>query len=81
MVYPALVALVAATSATLVTAQPSVLTFGPSAFTAPGAYPTSAYKHYFNNPTQTASQVQPVISDPVTVRSESSLRLNCPALF
>ncbi|KAI5119769.1 hypothetical protein M0805_009240 [Coniferiporia weirii] len=42
------------------------LTLGPSAFTAPGAFPTSIYSHYYNNPTQTSAQVQPVISDPVT---------------
>ncbi|KAH9858229.1 sphingomyelin phosphodiesterase [Lenzites betulinus] len=39
---------------------------GPSAFTAPGAFPTSAYKHYYNSPTATSAQPQPVISDPVT---------------
>ncbi|PIL31549.1 hypothetical protein GSI_06251 [Ganoderma sinense ZZ0214-1] len=39
---------------------------GPSAFTAPGAFPTSLYKHYYNNPTATSAQPQPVISDPVT---------------
>lgn len=39
----------------------------PSTFTAPGEFPTSAFSKYFNNPTQTASQVQPVISDPVSV--------------
>lgn len=42
---------------------------GPPTFTAPGAFPTSVYKHYFNNPTQTFEQVQPVITDPVTVRT------------
>ena len=41
--------------------------FGPSAFTAPGAFPTSLYKHYYNNPTATSAQPQPVISDLVTV--------------
>jgi sphingomyelin phosphodiesterase len=40
-------------------------TFGPSAFTAPGAFPTSVYSRYYNNPTATSAQVQPVISDPV----------------
>lgn len=44
------------------------LSFGPSTFTAPGAFPTSAYSHYFNSPTATSAQVQPVISDPVLVR-------------
>ncbi|RDX52009.1 sphingomyelin phosphodiesterase [Lentinus brumalis] len=40
--------------------------FGPSAFTAPGAFPTSLYRHYYNSPTATSAQPQPVISDPVT---------------
>jgi len=39
----------------------------PSTFTAPGAFPTSVYQKYFNSPTATSAQVQPVISDPVTV--------------
>jgi hypothetical protein len=45
----------------------AALTFGPSTFTAPGAFPTSLYQHYYNSPTATSAQVQPVISDPVTV--------------
>lgn len=41
----------------------------PSAFTAPGAFPTSMFTKYYNDPKQTASQVQPIIKDPVeTVR-------------
>lgn len=43
----------------------------PSTFTAPGAFPTSVYEKYFNSPTATSAQVQPVISDPVTVASHS----------
>ncbi|KAJ6467127.1 Metallo-dependent phosphatase-like protein [Mycena vulgaris] len=39
---------------------------GPPTFTAPGAFPTSIFGSYYNDPTQTSSQVQPVISDPVT---------------
>jgi sphingomyelin phosphodiesterase len=39
----------------------------PSTFTAPGAFPTSLYSSYYNNPTATASEPQPVISDPVLV--------------
>ncbi|KAJ8084601.1 hypothetical protein PM082_003374 [Marasmius tenuissimus] len=38
----------------------------PSTFTAPGAFPTSVYTKYYNNPTATDAQVQPVISDPVS---------------
>ena len=45
----------------------SSLTYGPSTFTAPGTFPTSLYEHYYNSPTATSAQVQPVISDPVTV--------------
>ena len=39
----------------------------PSAYTVPGAFPTSLYSKYYNNPTATTAQPQPVISDPVTV--------------
>ncbi|EJC98599.1 uncharacterized protein FOMMEDRAFT_161417 [Fomitiporia mediterranea MF3/22] len=42
------------------------ITLGPSSFAAPGVFPTSVYKQYYNDPTQTSEQVQPVISDPVT---------------
>ncbi|GJJ12646.1 hypothetical protein Clacol_006890 [Clathrus columnatus] len=41
------------------------LPLGPSAFTAPGTFPSSVFSHYFNNPTATSAQPQPVISDPV----------------
>ncbi|KAF8836600.1 sphingomyelin phosphodiesterase [Paxillus ammoniavirescens] len=37
-----------------------------SAYTAPGEFPTSVYESYWNDPTATAAQPQPVISDPVT---------------
>ncbi|RPD64995.1 sphingomyelin phosphodiesterase [Lentinus tigrinus ALCF2SS1-6] len=51
----------------LASAEPvSAEVFGPSAFAAPGAFPTSVYKHYYNSPTATSAQPQPVISDPVT---------------
>ncbi len=40
---------------------------GPSAFAAPYAFPTSAYKHYYNSPTAASAQPQPIISDPVSV--------------
>lgn len=43
----------------------------PSAFTAPGVFPTTLYSSYYNDPTQTSAQVQPVISDPVLVSSIS----------
>lgn len=38
----------------------------PSTYTVPGAFPTSLYSSYYNNPTATSAQAQPVISDPVT---------------
>ncbi|KAI9062952.1 sphingomyelin phosphodiesterase [Trametes sanguinea] len=38
---------------------------GPSSFAAPATFPTSLYKHYYNSPTATSAQPQPVISDPV----------------
>lgn len=34
-----------------------------STFTAPGKFPTSLYSKYYNSPTQTSAQVQPVITD------------------
>ncbi|KAI6008598.1 sphingomyelin phosphodiesterase [Pisolithus marmoratus] len=37
-----------------------------SAYTAPGTFPTSVYKLYWNDPTGTSAQPQPVISDPAT---------------
>ncbi|KAJ7269242.1 sphingomyelin phosphodiesterase [Mycena haematopus] len=36
-----------------------------SAFTAAGVFPTSIFTKYYNNPTQTFSQAQPIIKDPV----------------
>ena len=53
-------AVVLASAATLVSGQ-------QSAYVAPGAFPTSLYPKYYNNPTATSEQPQPVISDPVTV--------------
>ena len=49
------------------------MSLGPSSFAVPGIFPTSVYKHYFNNPTATSAQPQPVITDPVTVRSNSTV--------
>ena len=49
--------------------------FGPSAYTAPGAFPTSVYKHYYNSPTATSAQPQPVIYDPVSVSTSTVRRL------
>ncbi|KAH0828939.1 sphingomyelin phosphodiesterase [Lanmaoa asiatica] len=60
--FPASFALLALASTKCVTANDAIL----SAYTAPGAFPTSAYASYWNNPTATSVQPQPVISDPVT---------------
>ncbi|KAF8434333.1 sphingomyelin phosphodiesterase [Boletus edulis BED1] len=38
----------------------------PTAYTAPGTFPTSVYGEYWNDPTATSAQPQPVITDPVT---------------
>lgn len=46
---------------------------GPSAYTVPGAFPTSLYQSYYNDPTATSAEPQPVISDPVTVSIQSIL--------
>jgi sphingomyelin phosphodiesterase len=45
----------------------------PSTVTVPAAFPTSLYKSYYNDPTATTAQVQPIISDPITVRSLAQL--------
>ncbi|KAJ7762416.1 Metallo-dependent phosphatase [Mycena maculata] len=50
----------------------------PSAFTVPGAFPTAAFQKYYNNPTQTASQVQPIIEDPVETGVTYKLDLTSP---
>ncbi|KAJ7361161.1 sphingomyelin phosphodiesterase [Mycena albidolilacea] len=50
----------------------------PSAFTAPGAFPTSMFTKYYNDPKQTASQVQPVIKDPVETGVVYPLSLTSP---
>ncbi|KAI9511896.1 Metallo-dependent phosphatase-like protein [Russula earlei] len=41
------------------------LSYGPSSYAPPGAFPTSLYDSYYNDPTATSAQPQPVISDPV----------------
>ncbi|KAJ7455920.1 Metallo-dependent phosphatase [Mycena galericulata] len=53
----------------------------PSAFTVPGAFPTAAFpkgQKYYNNPTQTASQVQPIIQDPIETDVTYKLELTSP---
>ena len=34
-------------------------------YTAPGTFPTSLFASYYNNPTATSEQPQPVVTDPV----------------
>lgn len=50
-------------------------TLGPSVFTAPRAFPTSLYRSYYNDPTATTAQPQPIITDPVSVSFISDLPL------
>ncbi|KAG1723693.1 sphingomyelin phosphodiesterase [Suillus lakei] len=50
----------------LAAADTSTTNTVPSVYAVPGAFPTSLYSHYYNNPTATSAQPQPVISDPVT---------------
>ena len=64
--------------ATSLQSPASTLTFGPSSFVAPGVFPTTVYDHYYNDPTATTAQPQPIITDPVTV---STLSVNQPNLF
>ncbi|KAI0937249.1 hypothetical protein AcV5_005199 [Taiwanofungus camphoratus] len=50
-----------------VTSQSSSISgLGPSAYTAPGTFPTSVYEAYYNDPTATTAEPQPVITDPIT---------------
>lgn len=49
---------------------------GPTAFTAPGRFPVSLFQHYFNSPTATTAQPQPVITDPITVRKLQSRQIH-----
>ncbi|KAG9316863.1 sphingomyelin phosphodiesterase [Chiua virens] len=66
MLFSSLVALVAC--GTAVAASESDVP--PSAYTAPGTFPTSVYGTFWNDPIATSAQPQPVITDPVTVRNK-----------
>lgn len=48
-----------------------------SVYTASGAFPTSLYASYYNDPTATTAEPQPVVSDPVTVSVNFVLRDTC----
>lgn len=48
------------------------LSYGPSTFAPTGAFPTQWYNSYYNDPTATTAQPQPVISDPVLVSTHIS---------
>lgn len=48
-------------------ASAASLSYGPSSYAPPGAFPTQWYDSYYNDPTATTAQPQPVISDPVLV--------------
>ncbi|KDQ63152.1 hypothetical protein JAAARDRAFT_188759 [Jaapia argillacea MUCL 33604] len=61
--------LLAMVSAAIASGASSSAGIQPGTFTAQGAFPTSLYTNYYNNPTATVSQVQPVISDPVTQKT------------
>ncbi|KAG1890807.1 sphingomyelin phosphodiesterase [Suillus subluteus] len=50
----------------LAAADSSTASTVPSSYAVAGAFPTSLYSQYYNNPTATSAQPQPVISDPVT---------------
>ncbi|KAF8553428.1 sphingomyelin phosphodiesterase [Imleria badia] len=62
LTFQASFALLALASVSGVTVTDAIL----SAYTAPGGFPTSVYATYWNNPTSTSAQPQPVILDPVT---------------
>ncbi|KZT73118.1 Metallo-dependent phosphatase [Daedalea quercina L-15889] len=63
MVARALDLVIAAASLSRVVGLPNGL---QSAYTAAGAFPTSLYASYYNDPTATTAEPQPVVSDPVT---------------
>nr|GAT46312.1 SER THR protein phosphatase family protein [Mycena chlorophos] len=56
----------------------SANSFATSLYTAAGRFPTTLFTKYYNNPTQTASQVQPVIEDPVETGLVYPLSLTDP---
>ncbi|KAJ7603124.1 Metallo-dependent phosphatase-like protein [Roridomyces roridus] len=64
-------------------AQSTTTTAGSllSVFTVPGSFPTGAFtqgQSFYNDPTQTASQIQPVVVDPVETGVTYKLELTSP---
>lgn len=51
----------------LVAAQSTAASPPPLAYAVPGVFPTSVYGAYYNDPTATTAEPQPIITDPVTV--------------
>ena len=58
-------------------ASAASLSYGPSSYAPTGAFPPQWYDSYYNDPTATTAQPQPVISDPVLV----SMHTCCCLLF
>ncbi|KAI0727851.1 sphingomyelin phosphodiesterase [Fomitopsis betulina] len=50
----------------LVAAQSTAASPPPLAYAVPGVFPTSVYGAYYNDPTATTAEPQPIITDPVT---------------
>ncbi|KAF7307444.1 SER THR protein phosphatase family protein [Mycena indigotica] len=65
-------------SVTVMAASTTSQKFATSVFTAPGRFPTTMFTKYYNNPTQTASQVQPLVKDPVETGLVYPLALTSP---
>ena len=63
--------LFAATLATAFIMVVDALQYGstPTEYTAPGLFPTNAYSSYWNNPTDISTEPQPIIEDPLYVRT------------
>jgi len=53
-------------SRTTVSLPQPISGYGPATYTVPGPFPTSLYESYYDDPTGTIAEPQPVISDPVT---------------
>ena len=74
MAYRMLATLSVSVLPALVVAQSSAAS-PPSAYAVPGVFPTSVYGAYYNDPTATTAEPQPIITDPVTVSISHSVRI------